>query len=254
MVAKKQRAQRHVRSGATRFVGNKTPAARMIGAAPGIEIAVVGESDVRHGAQMLAEAASAGGVGKEMFLHLVAETAELLKAPRNDDVGLSQSDAQYLIDSGDFTEAEFAEAAEFVRSGALAQNERRTHMRALVDALTTAQVAGLLGLEQSSIRHRQSKKALYSFRVGTDRVYPRWQFLAGGNKVIALPNLKPVLTEVPAGWTPADVEGFMKTPQDELRPGDGDDMAAEPMTPIQWLAAGKDAQRVVEILEETVLA
>lgn len=59
--------------------------------------------------------------------------------------------------------------------------QRATEARAalLADAMTTAEVAGLLGVSSAAVTKRRTKGDLVAFRHAGDWRYPRWQFDEG---------------------------------------------------------------------------
>ena len=103
-------------------------------------------------------------------------------------------------------------------------------------SLTIDQTARLLDVHRSRISHRLRDNQLYSFRIGSQRRLPRWQFTAEG---VPLPGLETVLDALPADVHPAAVEGFFTTPNPDL----------DDASPAQWLASGGDPQRVVDEAE-----
>ncbi|MEP6649563.1 MAG: helix-turn-helix domain-containing protein [Lapillicoccus sp.] len=103
-------------------------------------------------------------------------------------------------------------------------------------SLTIEQVARLLDLHRSRVSHRLRDNQLYSFRIGSQRRLPRWQFTPEGTP---LPGLETVLESLPADLHPAAVEGFFTTPDPDL----------DDASPAQWLASGGDPQRVVDEAE-----
>jgi excisionase family DNA binding protein len=103
-------------------------------------------------------------------------------------------------------------------------------------SLTIEQAADRLGLHRSRVSHRLRDHQLYSFRIGSQRRLPRWQFTAEGGP---LPGLDTVLAALPADLHPTAVEGFFTSPDADL---DG-------ASPAQWLSSGGDPQRVVDEAE-----
>jgi hypothetical protein len=102
--------------------------------------------------------------------------------------------------------------------------------------LDRATDAGLLDVHRSRVSHRLRDNQLYSFRIGSQRRLPTWQFSADG---APLPGLETVLGALPADLHPAAVEGFFTTPDPDL----------DDASPAQWLASGGDPRRVVDEAE-----
>lgn len=119
--------------------------------------------------------------------------------------------------------------------------DARSAARAVLEAaesLSRAQVAQLLGIDESRVSHRLREGSLYSYPGASGRRrYPSWQFAHGQ----ALPHLGDVLTQVPAGTHPVTLRGFMTTPDDALR------MDGAPVSPVEWLAAGGSAEPVAAL-------
>jgi hypothetical protein len=102
-------------------------------------------------------------------------------------------------------------------------------------SLSMADVAALLKIDQSRVRHRIADGALYPVRVGRANRLPVWQF-AGGR---TLDRLRDVLAALPADLHPLEVAGFFTTPHPEL------EIDGAATTPRAWLAAGGDPDPVV---------
>lgn len=232
-------------------VGRGTVTGRFLDGKPKLVVATKApaKTDVQAGVERLAQVAKTSNVDVSVFNALIDELADAMTDRQSTELGLTEQEANFLIESGDFTPEELAEASAFVTSGGLAKLERETHVRALTNTYTASEVAALLGIDASSVRHRQSKNTLYGFRAGRIRLYPRWQFIPG-EKVSTIPHLPLLVRAIPSDWDPADVEGFMTTPQDDLRSTEDSVDPKEWMTPIEWLAAAKDPAPVVGILED----
>jgi hypothetical protein len=131
-----------------------------------------------------------------------------------------------------------------VAAGAKRKLERldaRSAARAVLEAaesLSRAQVAQLLGVDESRVSHRLREGSLYGYPgASARRRYPSWQFR--GNE--ALPHLAALLSQVPTGTHPVTLRSFMTT-RDETLLVDG---AA--VSPVEWLAAGGAAEPVAEL-------
>ncbi|MCV0336376.1 hypothetical protein [Microbacterium sp.] len=217
-------------------------------------LAMPSEKELSAGASRITEAAKTSNIARDLYEAIVLDVVDLLENRQSRDVGLTASEADFLLESGEFTQDELKEAADFITSGGLERMEHHTHLRAIADTYTSAEAASLLKMDASSLRPRQGKSKLYSFMAGRNRLYPKWQFIPSDEKVMLVPNLVDVVPAIPKDWGPADVEGFMTTPQDDLRPSDEAVEPDEWLTPIEWLAALKDPAAVVSILEEDEFA
>lgn len=206
------------------------------------------QEEVAQSLRDLMRAARSQGRDNEIVIVLLQESTDLLtkeRQPRGG--GLTEEQASYLIESGDFTPEELARAEQRVASGALAEDERKTRLGALTRTLSAVEVANLLHIDDSRVRHRRAKGLLYSFLVGGKRRYPAWQFVDGE----PLPNLSQLVDAFPNDWHPAGVESFMTTPKSSLRaPALAlDTTNPEHLTPVEWLQSGGDPKAVVGILD-----
>lgn len=113
-------------------------------------------------------------------------------------------------------------------------------------ALTTDQVAELLDVDPTRVRHRLRERALYTLspKTGRSHRFPRWQF-TGAETV---PHLKAVLTVLPVDLHPLEVSGFFLTAQDTL------ELDSEPVSPRDWLVSGGDPGPVVELAAQVGIA
>ena len=203
--------------------------------------AVVPESaDVVASVRYLMDAAHSQGRDDDMVVVLIRESADTLKKRQPRGGGLSAEQARYLVESGAFDADELAETEREVAEGALATAERRTRISTLTRTLSAGEIADRLGLDASSVRHRQGKGLLYGFLVGGKRRYPTWQLVGDTN--LSLPRLAAVVEAFPEDWHPATIEGFMTTPQENLRIGDAS------ATPVEWLLNDGDPRKIVGIL------
>jgi len=195
--------------------------------------------------QNFLQAALSRGPNDELAISVLRESADLLNRRQPRGGALSSDQARFLIDSGDFTEEELAETEENVARGDLAEEERKTRLEALTAALSAAEVAEMLAIDTSRVRHRQAKNNLYAFLAGTKRRYPTWQF-TGDKAQPVLPGLSRLIKAFPEDMQPATVQGFMSTPQEDLLVND------ERVTPTEWLKQGGAPQSVVDILDSVL--
>lgn len=112
------------------------------------------------------------------------------------------------------------------------------HAVASAHALTTGQVARLLSVDPSRVRHRILQRRLYAVPARTrERRLPTWQFVGGE----VLPGLPEVLTAVPVDLHPLEVAGFMLTSQPEL------EVDGNPVSPRDWLLHGGNVSAVAAL-------
>jgi hypothetical protein len=119
--------------------------------------------------------------------------------------------------------------------------DARSTANAVLEAaasLSRAQVARLLGVDESRVSHRLRDGSLYSYLGASGRRrYPSWQFPRGRS----LPHLAAVLAQVPAGTHPVTMRRFMTTPDDALR------LDGAAVSPVDWLAAGGPVEPVAAL-------
>jgi len=111
------------------------------------------------------------------------------------------------------------------------------------EALTTSEVADLLGVTTSRVRHRISEGTLYAFRSegrGQERRLPAWQFEQGKE----IPRLGEVLDALPDEFTALDVKSFFLNARVDHQTRD------ETFSVREWLIAGSDPSEVVALAHE----
>lgn len=105
---------------------------------------------------------------------------------------------------------------------------------------SVAEVAALLKLSESRVRHRIQEGSLYAFPArgrGTSRRLPTWQF--ENNEPI--PHLGEVLGALPDDFNPIEVRNFILNARIDQPNGDGD----APL--LEWLRGGGDVEPVLEV-------
>ena len=203
---------------------------------------VMTHAEVHESVQDLLEAAEAQGQGDDLVVTLLRESIALVKKRQPHGGALSDEQVAYLFESGAFTPSEFADIEGRVAKGALAEAERKTRLKAVAETMSADEVALWLGIDASRVRHRQAKGGLYGFLSGGKRRYPAWQFTNDSTQPV-LPGLATLVKAFPGDIHPASIQGFMTTPQADLRAN------SEPMTPVEWLLHGGDPQTLVSILD-----
>lgn len=163
-------------------------------------------SEINKAALLLIEAVEAQGHGDEMLIAILREMTDLIR--ETGPLGRSLS-----VEQGTIT-----------------------------NSLSTSDVAEKLGIDASSIRHRQAKGRLYSFKAGSKRRYPTWQFTDDPAQPV-LPGLSMLVNAFPEDLGLASIQNFMGTPKDDLVLSD------HRSTPREWLQLGGDVQDVVDSLE-----
>lgn len=130
-------------------------------------------------------------------------------------------------------------------TGAYDRIVSETAAREAANNLTPAQMAERLGIETAQVRPWSSANALSAHRMGPRLMFPAWQLTDGPNgRVIPLPHLRDVAWAI--GGDLREASWVMTTPQPELT------IDGAQLSPVQWLAAGRDVQPVLDILREDI--
>ncbi|ROR28863.1 hypothetical protein EDF63_3455 [Curtobacterium sp. JUb34] len=104
--------------------------------------------------------------------------------------------------------------------------------------LSTDEVAAVLHLSPTAISAALADGALYCERIGSEDVFPTWQF-AEGRTIAGLPA---VLRARPEGLRGPTLHGWMTTAKPTLR------LAAEIVSPREWLRRGHDVRTITGLL------
>ena len=118
-----------------------------------------------------------------------------------------------------------------------------TAARLLVEnsrALTAAAAAERLGRSVIRIRGAVADGSLYGVKVGRSWLVPLWQL----DQARPLPHLRKVIAAIPEGTSAVTLERVMTQPSDELY------VDGLPVSPRDWLLAGKDPVVVVDIVRQ----
>jgi hypothetical protein len=175
------------------------------------------------------------GVGEDEFVEELSR--DLQAAPDSSASKLTEAEESLLREHGGIIEP----AGDTI-------SVRRAVLRAsasnLADqtraSLTVDQVAKLLLIDASRVRHRVRDRALYGFKIGGGLRLPTWQF----DRHDAIPGLRALLAALPADIHPLEVAGLMITPDPDLV------VADEPVSPRDWLIGGGDVGAVVALVED----
>lgn len=103
-------------------------------------------------------------------------------------------------------------------------------------ALTTNEVAALLGRAPSHVRRSHLQGDLYAVKDGRANLFPRWQFTDDGRVVNGL---RRIIGLFPDDFHPLDIAALMTTPADEL----------SGRSPVEWLAGGGQVEPVASLVE-----
>ena len=119
--------------------------------------------------------------------------------------------------------------------------------QAAIDATrfaTTHEVAKILGIDESRVRHRRGAGDLIAHKLGRGLRYPLWQFTPGQPHSVPLPGLAKLVAILPPQMHPAEIAGRMLTPQAELMIG------GRPVSPREWLIAGGQMDAMQEVFDD----
>lgn len=107
-------------------------------------------------------------------------------------------------------------------------------------SLTAAAAAERLGRSVMRIRGAIADGSLYGVRVGRSWLLPLWQL----EQAKPLPHLRKVIAAIPEGASAVTLERVMTQPSDELY------VDGQPVSPRDWLLAGKQPTAVVDIVRQ----
>lgn len=109
------------------------------------------------------------------------------------------------------------------------------------DSYTAGEAAEMLGVNRSRIRQRILDRSLYGFKIDNEWRIPAFQFDESGN---ALPGLSVLVRELDPSLHPVAVLRWFTSPDPELV---AEELSEEPLSPQQWLMAGRSPEVVVQI-------
>lgn len=171
-------------------------------------------------------------VDPDEFLSLVEDAARRFTAPQPDPGGYftpEQRDAlrDVGLDLSPLRDDETDGRARAVAEQAVLHDS----------ALTVNEAARTIGVDTSRVRHRLLAGRLMGWKDRGGWRLPAWQFAEHG----VLPGLEQVLDALPDDQPPLVVAAFMTTPQEDLM------ARSRAITPVEWLLAGGDPQRVARL-------
>ncbi|MGH9056005.1 MAG: DNA-binding protein [Acidimicrobiales bacterium] len=126
----------------------------------------------------------------------------------------------------------------------LVAGEVMAYTSVLASSLTVQQAAKRLTVDASRVRQRVAARTLYGIRIGREWRLPPWQFDGKG----VVPGLAPLLAALDPELDPVSVARFANSANEELL------IAGEPVSPLRWLAAGRDVEAVVAIASHLTLS
>jgi excisionase family DNA binding protein len=164
------------------------------------------------------------------FLRLLAETLRGVRGARVDEPAsqLTQADVVELRRGG---------LAPTADHGAYDRVRARTgaEMAALLSrALSTAEAAARMGVDPSRVRQLLAEHRLLASRDGGEWRILDVQFSGDG----LVPNIGQVVSALPEGMPPLAAARWLRSPEPDL------EIAGESVSPIEWLTAGGEPERV----------
>jgi hypothetical protein len=120
------------------------------------------------------------------------------------------------------------------------------YMALLEESLSTAQAARLLRVDVSRIRQRLRERSLFGIEYEGSWRLPRFQF----ERRLVIPGLSRTLDALPPDLFPLDVVDWFALPDPDLQ------MAADaaPLSPRDWLIAGRPVDAVVMLARDLTRA
>jgi hypothetical protein len=171
-------------------------------------------------------------VDPERFLSLVEDAARRFTAPHRDPGGYFTQDQRDALREVGFDLSAMRDDEPDGRARAVAEQA------VLHDsALTVAEAARTIGVDNSRVRHRLLARRLTGWKDRGGWRLPAWQFTERG----VLPGLEQVLAALPIDQPALVVAAFMTTPQEDLM------ARSRAISPSEWLLAGGDPQRVARL-------
>lgn len=162
-----------------------------------------------------------------------------MDGPEAEEERLPETEATFLREAGGIDDTDPALTQAFDRI------VLETAAREAAGNLTPAQMSERLGIETGHVRPWSTANALNAHRLGPKLMFPAWQLTDGPDgRAVPLPHLRDIAWAI--GGDLREVSWIMTTPQPELA------VDGEHLTPVHWLAAGRDAQPVLDILREDI--
>lgn len=101
------------------------------------------------------------------------------------------------------------------------------------DALSVAEAAKRLRVDQSRIRQLLSNGSLYGLKVKGEWRLPRFQFTTRG----LVPGIQQLLRALPEDLHPVEVLTWLSSPDPDLEVGE------QSLSPLEWVRSGGDPER-----------
>jgi hypothetical protein len=156
---------------------------------------------------------------------------------------LTEAQKRYLVESGDFTREQLAEAAREVARGSLQLDGAEAFLSYLCDTLSLADTAAYLEWEEEAVRRAVAGGRVYAVEIAGRPRFPSWQFsVPHPNKL--LPGLSKIIEVAATRWNWHSMTSLMFTPLSSL-------IATGRQTPAEWPFRGGSVDAVRSITELT---
>lgn len=167
---------------------------------------------------------------------LLEDLVDQLDTPPSDTARLLPTAAvDALVESGSFVD----QLPDPTKRGSTQTVLQRQRLRR--DALTMDDVRRILGVSDSRIRQRISKRTLHTLAdVGQGRRFPAYQFTEDAE----LPSWRDVAPAFPDDVDLISVEHLMSSPHADLS------VDGEPVSPREWLLAERPADKVIDLVHQ----
>ena len=165
------------------------------------------------------------------FISLLRDTLRAMRGPR------VQANPASQLTSAEVTALRRGGLAPTADLGAYERVRARTAaaMTALMaSALSTSEAATRLGVDASRVRQLLAERRLLAAREGGEWRVLEVQF---GDRGL-VPNIGQVVASLPAGMPPLAAASWLVAPEPDL------EVAGRAVSPIEWLSAGGDPERV----------
>lgn len=168
----------------------------------------------------------------DAFMDILREMSDPSSEP------LSAGERDFLLATTDLSEEDLSAESHEAARVQVAEDRILAEKDSRDSALTTGEVAELLGRQGASIRRSKLTGDLYALPTNSGRatLFPDWQF--DGNQVV--PGLRAIIPEFPRYAHPLTIQQFMTEENDEL---DG-------RSPVEWLSAGGAIEAVASLVAE----
>lgn len=152
---------------------------------------------------------------------------------------LTAAEREFLLNHAGLDEGDLSEQASASTRLEIARDRLALDAAALKGALSTSEVAALLGCSDASVRRSRLSGDLYATNPGDPAGlrFPRWQFTSEGSVV---PDLRRILSAFPRDAHPLGIGRFMMQVHEDL---DG-------MAPVEWLSSDRPADLVVALIQD----